>query len=100
MAICYFLKNVAKDKGNCLLVFKNNARRGFLVIGSNWKTILGPTASGQGPVITSGPIKYKELLEQPSDHCLLMKDSVPWMNIVMRLRKMDAVNIVEYLYIQ
>jgi hypothetical protein len=61
---------------------------------------LNSTASGHGPVITSGPIKGKELLEQPSDHYLPMKDSVPWMNIVMRLRKKDAVNIVEYLYIQ
>jgi hypothetical protein len=42
MVICHFWISTVKDKVNWLLVFKNSARRGFLALRSNGKTILGP----------------------------------------------------------
>jgi hypothetical protein len=42
MVICRFSINIVKDDENWLLVLKNSARRGFLALGSNGKTILFP----------------------------------------------------------
>jgi hypothetical protein len=40
VVICYFWVAIVKDNENWLLVFKNNARRGFLAHGSNGKATL------------------------------------------------------------
>jgi hypothetical protein len=40
MVICHAQISIVKDNENWLLVLKNTARRGFLAIGSNRKTIL------------------------------------------------------------
>jgi hypothetical protein len=42
MVICYFWLRDVKDSDNWLLVFIDSARRGFLALESNRKTILGP----------------------------------------------------------
>jgi hypothetical protein len=42
MVLFNFLRSIVKDSENWLLVFRNTARRGFLDLGSNRKTILGP----------------------------------------------------------
>jgi hypothetical protein len=42
--LCYaaiLRTNIVKNKENQLIVFKNNARKGFLFLASNEKTILG-----------------------------------------------------------
>jgi hypothetical protein len=49
VAICHFWISIVKDKGNCLLVFKNSARRGFLALGSNGKLFLARGKKKVGP---------------------------------------------------
>jgi hypothetical protein len=48
----HFWGSVVKDNENWLLVLKNCARRGFLVLGSNGSTILGPREENSWTTMT------------------------------------------------
>jgi hypothetical protein len=52
--------DIVTDNENWLLVYKNNARRGFLALGSNGKIILDPREEKVGP-----PLHYDCQLKAP-----------------------------------